>query len=262
MNVPTYASADGLVPYLLSMPPSSPPNGLNLLIRSMSRTDRGLLEPHAKRVSLASGQVLAAPHDRIDRAYFPEGGVVSLFDVLATGDRVEVGIIGREGVCGWPLLLGCPTSPHEIKVAIGATALEIPSAALQEACDRSQTLQALLLRFVQALITQLGRTIGSHLAGPVERRLARWLLMNHDRLHGDEIELTHRQIGATLGVRRASVTDALHRLEGERVIRSRRGRVVITGRERLRELAGEAYGFAEAEYARLICPFGKCGRAY
>ena len=135
--------------------------------------------------------------------------------------------------------------------------MRISSAALLEACDKSATLRALLLRFVQAFTIQLGRTIVSNLVDPVERRLSRWLLMNHDRLNGDDIELTHQQIGVMIGVRRASVTDALHLLEGDGVIRGRRGCVTVRDRARLREIAGENYGFAEAEYRRLIGPFGK-----
>jgi CRP-like cAMP-binding protein len=114
----------------------------------------------------------------------------------------------------------------------------------------------LLLRFVQAFTIQLGRTIVSNLIDPIEQRLSRWLLMNHDRLGIENIALTHQQLGVMLGVRRASVTDTLHMLEGEHVIRSRRGSITVRDRARLRRIAGESYGFAEAEYSRLIAPFG------
>jgi CRP-like cAMP-binding protein len=113
------------------------------------------------------------------------------------------------------------------------------------------------MRFIQSFIVQLGRTVVSNLSDPIDRRLCRWLLMNHDRLEGDTIELTHRQIGVMLGVRRASVTDALHVLEGERLIRAERRMIVVHDRARLRECAGESYGVAEAAYRRLIGPFGK-----
>jgi CRP-like cAMP-binding protein len=234
----------------------------NILLRSMTSEDFALLEPHLERVPLQVGQVVAEINTPIDMIYFPEGGVVSFSDVLSGGERIGIGILGCEGVTGCAVLLGCRTSPHEASVAVAdGDAVRISTAALLQACERSESLRVLLLRFVQTFTIQLGRTIVSNLVDPVERRLSRWLLMNHDRLGGDEIELTHQQIGIMLGVRRASVTDALHLLEGESVIRCRRGRVTIRDRERLQQIAGEAYGFAEAEYCRLIGSFGKNGRA-
>jgi hypothetical protein len=112
-----------------------------------------------------------------------------------------------------------------------------------------------LLRYVQCFVAQMGRTILANLHEPTERRLARWLLMNHDRLQGEEIALTHEQLGVMLGVRRASVTDALHIVEGHSFIRSVRGRVIIRDRLGLIEFAGESYGAAEREYGRAIMPF-------
>jgi hypothetical protein len=128
-------------------------------------------------------------------------------------------------------------------------------------CQSRHALNQLLLRYVQCFFAQLGRTILANLHDPTERRLARWLLMNHDRLHGDEISLTHEQLGVMLGVRRASVTDTLHVLEGQGFIRSVRGRVIIRDRKGLIEFAGESYGAAESEYARAIRPFCRqfCG---
>ena len=140
-------------------------------------------------------------------------------------------------------------------VAVGhGTALRIAKAPLLEACSRSPSLNALLLRFVNTFIIQLGRTTVSNLFDRVEQRLSRWLLMNQDRLGGDTIELTHKQLGDMLGVRRPSVTDALHLLEGQRLIRATRGSIVILDRDGLRRVVGDSYGFAEAEYARLIGP--------
>ncbi len=234
-------------------------NGVNLLLRSMAKGDRALLDPHVRRVPLEPGQIVTAANAPIEHVYFPEHGIVSFSEVMADGERVGIAILGHEGMCGWPVLLGSRTSPHEVNVATGGNALQIPAEALLDACQRSDALRELLLRFVQAFTSQLGRTIVSNLVDPIERRLARWLLMNHDRLGGDVIELTHQQIGIMLGVRRASVTDALHVLEGDLLIRCRRGSIEIRDRAGLRVVAGEAYGFAEAQYSRLIGPFGKGG---
>ena len=113
------------------------------------------------------------------------------------------------------------------------------------------------MRFVQSMFAQIGQTAISNVNDPIQGRLCRWLLMNHDRLEGDEIQLSHSEIGNMLGVRRASVTDALHILEGEGLIRAKRKSICVRDRARLRACAGDNYGFAESEYRRLIGPFGK-----
>ena len=228
----------------------------NLMLQSFAPGDFALLKPHLQLVHLTSGQVLTAAKSQIEAMYFPLGGVVSIDDIFDDGTRVGIGIIGFEGVIGWPLLLGDDAASHEAVVAIGgATALRIAKAPLLDACARSSSVQALLLRFVQAFMSQLARTTVSNLIGSVERRLARWLLMNQDRLRSEHINLTHKQLGVMLGMRRASVTDALHLLEGEKLVRNSRGSVVILDRAGLRRTAGTCYGFAEAEYTRLIGPF-------
>jgi CRP-like cAMP-binding protein len=126
-----------------------------------------------------------------------------------------------------------------------------------QACMARQAINVLLLRYIHCMMSQMGRTILSNLTDALEKRLARWLLMNHDRLQGDRIELTHEQLGVMLGVRRATVTDTLHILEGKGLIRSTRGVIEVRDRRRLLELAGESYGAAEMEYARFIAPFAK-----
>ncbi len=205
---------------------------------------------------MQQGQVICPANEPIRDVSFPEGGVASFHDLLSDGSRVGIGIIGREGMTGWPVLLGAEISPHEATVAIASgTALQMPAGTLLAACQERPALNHLLLRFVHTFIRQLARTIVSNVCDPVERRLSRWLLMNQDRLHGDEIELTHKQIGMMLGVRRASVTDALHLLEGAGLIRSTRGCICIRDRQGLETLTGESYGAAEAEYSRLIAPF-------
>lgn len=226
----------------------------------MNKEDFERVAPHLTPVPLEIGDVVAAPGETIEAAYFPEAGIVSFADMLNDGSRIGIGHLGHEGFTGWPILLGCPQSSHygNVTVDVG-TALVIESGPLIEACRASPTLNALLLRFVQAFLIQLGRTVVSNLTQPVEPRLARWILMGHDRIDGDEIKVTHNEICVMLGVRRASVTDALHLLEGEGMIRARRGHVIVRDRARLRQVAGESYGFAEAEYSRLIAPFGKDG---
>jgi CRP-like cAMP-binding protein len=194
----------------------------------------------------------------ISTVCFPESGIVSFHEVLTDGSRVGIGIIGFDGMVGWSALLGCERSPHEASIAIGGgKGLSISTTALQRACADSPTLNKFLLGYVQCFMSQMGRTITSNLRDPLDKRLARWLLMNHDRLDGDRIPLTHDQLGVMLGVRRASVTDTLHILEGAALIRLTRGTIEIRSRAGLEAFAGEAYGFAEAEYATRIAPFAK-----
>ena len=154
--------------------------------------------------------------------------------------------------------MGSDRWQHEVAVrSENSSAIRIPAAALTQAVDASPRLRDVLLRFTNTFMIQMSRTIVSNLIHRVDRRAARWLLLYHDRIAGDEIVLTHAELGIMLGVRRASVTGALHMLEGAQVIRSLRGRVVVADRAGLEAIAGESYGFAEAEYRRLIAPVDK-----
>lgn len=230
----------------------------NLLLGSLRAEDFAYLQPNLERVPLRTDEVILKAHSAVERIYFVESGVASFHEVLQNGTRVGVAIIGYEGLTGWPSLLGIDQSPHEASVAIGGgTALSISPAALLHACRERQAINTLLLRYVHCFMSQMGRTILSNLHDPLEKRLARWLLMNHDRLEGDRIQLTHEQLGIMLGVRRATVTDTLHILEGEGLVRSTRGVIEVRDRARLLALAGESYGVAETEYARFIAPFAK-----
>jgi CRP-like cAMP-binding protein len=230
----------------------------NLLIRSLGEGDRELLWPSFERVSLEEGDPIASAGGTIDTVWFIEGGVVSYSSVTSGGARIGIAMVGREGLAGWQILLGSNTAPYDIAVAVGGgTALRIPAQVLLDACTRSAPLFGLLMRFVQSFFTQITETAISNVNDPVQRRLCRWLLMNHDRLDGDEIQLSHNEIGNMLGMRRASVTDALHILEGEGLISARRKSICVRDRRRLRDCAGDSYGFPESEYRRLIGPFGR-----
>lgn len=230
----------------------------NALIRALSAGGFAALAPRLARVDLDEGDRLAGNEEAIDAVWFPESAVVSCTDVIGEGCRVELGMIGYEGMVGWPLLLECTTSPYDFVVQVGGgTALRADADVFAATCRYVPEAAALFRRYIGAFTVQIGRTAVSNLRDPVEQRLSRWLLMCHDRMEGDEIDLTHKSIAITLGVRRASVTDGLHNLEGERMISTRRGRIVISDRGKLRRLAGEGYGHAEAHYNRTVAPFGK-----
>ncbi|MDB5663010.1 MAG: cyclic nucleotide-binding protein [Sphingomonas bacterium] len=230
----------------------------NCLLSACSPEDFALLQPDLTRVELTIRQTLYSPNEAIEHVYFPEGGVGSIVARQDGGAEVEVGIFGREGMSGVPIVLGVDRTPHDCFIQVdSATALRINSGALLRACDKSRSLHRLLLAYVQCGIVQAAQTAASNGHNELPERLARWLLMCHDRVDADEIPLTHEFMGMMLSVRRSGVTVTLHALEASGAIRARRGLVLVTDRERLLEIAGDSYGDAEAEYRRLIGPFGK-----
>jgi CRP-like cAMP-binding protein len=238
------------------MPNISQDSCRNLLLRSLQADDFELLKPDLDRVALELDDVLNLAGDPIEAVYFPEAGILTFSDEPRPGFRVGIGSIGYDGMAGWPLLLGSKTSAHEVRVtANGGTGLRIGPDELLRACSRSEALRNLLLSFVQAFFVQLGQTVASSLTQSVETRLSRWALMAHDRVEGDEIKITHENVALMLAVRRATVTDAIHILEGERLIKARRGQVTILDRSGLLRRAGDTYGGYETEYSRLITKF-------
>jgi CRP-like cAMP-binding protein len=232
----------------------------NILLKTMLPDDFALLTPLLSHVTCGFGEVVAVPGEPIDAVYFPETGIITFSKPSDEGSRIGIGHTGYEGFSAWSLLLGCNLAPHEARMtATGGTAYRIAAGDFLAACGTSETLRDLLLRFVRAFTAQLSSTIVSSLTQAVDTRLCRWTLMAHDRVEGDDLVVTHSEIAVMLGIRRASVTDALHVLEGDRLIRANRGHITILDRDALRSRAGTTYGFAEEEYSRLIAPFPERG---
>jgi CRP-like cAMP-binding protein len=230
----------------------------NLLLAAMDEADFSLLQPHLVRVELQRGDVLFQADQPIEAAHFLEGGVGSVVSEDGRGEATEVGILGREGMAGISLLLGADRGPHRGFMQIGpGSALRIDAPRLIDALAQSLTLQTLLLRFVQTFMVQTAQTATANGNNTLPQRLARWLLMCHDRIDGDDLELTHEFMAMMLAVRRSGVTVTLHTLQAEGAIRAARGRVTIVDRARLLGFAGDAYGRPEEEYCRLIGRFGK-----
>ena len=232
----------------------------NLLLAALSADDLALLKPSLERVDLEREQVLCAAMEPIRHVYFPEGGIASIVSVRPDSGRTEIGIFGREGVSGTPILLGLDRTPYETFMQVdGTTALRIDADRLQAAMAESRSLSALLLAYTQVALIQAAACAVGNAHHRLEARLARWLLMCHDRVDGDDIALTHEFMAMMIASQRSGVTVTLHVLEGIGAIRSKRGRVIILDRDKLEELAGDAYGEPEAEYRRLIGPFGRQG---
>ena len=218
----------------------------NRLLATLAPEEFHRLAPALEPVPLVLHAVLIAPHRPITRAYFVEDGLVSLVADTREG-RIEIGLTGREGFVGVPLALGSETTPHTAIVQAGGEALRIAAGALEEALDASAGLRRVLGRYVQSRIVQVGQTVYANADLTVEGRLARWILMTHDRLEQDDLPLTHEALSKMLGVRRPTVTTATHVLEGAGMIRARRGRITVIDREKLEDLAGSIYGAAEAD---------------
>ena len=235
----------------------APPH--NHLLWALSVQEVSLLQPQLEPVSLPMGTRLVEPNAPIQHIYFLDEGIASVVAGTPQGRRIEVGIIGREGLTGLPVLLGTDRTPHTCFVQTPGAGWRIQADDLRRAMAASASLHQHLLRFVQAFLVQMGQTAlanGSHV---IEQRLARWLLMCHDRVDGDELATTHEFLSLMLGVRRAGVTVALQALEERGLIATQRGQVTVLNRAKLEGVAGDSYGAAEAEYERLIgLPVSQC----
>ena len=240
------------------MSQSSQTYSTNILLNSLSAADLALLQPHLARLPIKREEVLVTANQPIARVYFPESGVASIVAAIGSNRPTEVGIFGREGVSATCLLLGSDRSPHQTFIQVGdGVALRIDTGPYLDAIRRSETLRTSLLRFVQAMLVQAAQSTATNAYHRIESRLARWLLMCHDRVDGDEIPLTHEFIGMMIAPERSGVTVSLHILEGAGMIHSKRGRVIIRDRDKLEELAGDSYGVPEAEYRHMIGPLGR-----
>lgn len=224
----------------------------NGLLRAMSADDFALLAPHLQPLATQLREDLVTANEPVTECYFPESGFVSMV-AIHDGKGIEVGLTGREGLVGAvPVLLDDDRTPHVSFVQMSGTVLGIATPVLLEAVDQSRSLRRMLLRYVHTFVVQVAQTAFAQGSLGLESRLARWLLMIHDRVDGDELVLTHEFLSIMLGVQRAAVTLALQNLEGAGRIKGRRKRILILDREPLKALTNGAYGVPEAEYERLI----------
>jgi CRP-like cAMP-binding protein len=229
-----------------------PPSHRNLLLRKLSPADRALLEPHLEPVTLKQGQVLELPNKPIPFVYFIESGVVSVVVVNGHDHRIEVGVVGYDGVTGIPIIMGDDRSTNSTYMQIGGSGRRLPAAALLAAMNKSPSLALLLLRYARAFMTQTSHTALANGRAKIDERLARWLLMAHDRMDGNAVPLTHDFLAVMLGVRRAGVTVALRNFEELGLVTTKRGELTVTSRDGLVKTAGSFYGTPEQESRRLL----------
>ena len=224
----------------------------NILLSALSPKDQALLAPHLEPKPFKLRQVFDAPNRPIKDVYFIERGIASVVAKNGGDHNVEVGLIGREGVSGVPILLGGDRSPHSTYAQVEGAGLRISAKALREKMNQSASLRDLMLKFAHVFLIQTAQTALANGRYKLEERLARWILMAHDRIDGDDLPLTHELLSIMLGVRRAGVTVALQYLQTHGLIRAHRGQIEVVDRAGIERLTNGAYGVPEAEYRRLI----------
>ena len=224
----------------------------NQLLASLAPADLALLRPALERVELPLRRQLEVQSRAIEYVYFLDSGLASMVVSGGANQNIEVGIVGKEGMTGLPILLGIERPVHETFIQTAGHGWRITSEKLKAAMERSPSLQRILLRYVHTLVTQMVFTSLANGRYKIEERLARWLLMAHDRADGDTIHLTHEFLALMLGARRAGVTNGLSDFQKRGVLRVARGSITINNRRALEEAANGSYGVPEAEYGRLF----------
>jgi CRP-like cAMP-binding protein len=224
----------------------------NRLISLLPAEDFDHLRPHLQPTTLNRGHMLSKPNEPVGQIHFLEEGIGSIVAISAGGQECEAGLFGSEAFTPTMIALGADRSPLKIIVQVAGNGHWIDADVFSNIVDQRPHLKRLLLLFTQTLNLQTSYTALSNAVHPIDERLARWILMCHDRTSGDEFALTHEFLALMLAVRRPSVTTALHVLEGNKFIASERGYITVRNRSALQEFAGDAYGQPEAEYLRLI----------
>lgn len=214
---------------------------VNSLLAALPGEDYGSLLGQLEPVALTAGEVLHEPGKRIRQVYFPGAGQVSLLMVMADRKALEVGLVGREGMVGVALALGADTSPVRALVQGSGSALRMKAASFCEALGRSLPLQREVQGYAYAKLLQARQTAACSRFHHVDARLARWLLLTHDRTRSDRFHLTHEFLADTLGVRRVGVTNAATALQRRKLISYSRGDIRILNRKGLEAASCACY---------------------
>lgn len=225
---------------------------MNRILAALPNSEYVLLEPHLEKVELQRGQILQMPDQLVEFLYFPTTCMVSLLAALEGGETVETGVVGAEGMVGISVALGVTTSANEALVQVDGQAYRMKATALGPLIKNGGQLHDSLLRYIHVILAQTSQTAACNRAHSLSERLARWLLLTHDRLGRDEFELTHEFLARMLGTRRAGVSVAASTLREAGVIGYTRGRVTIRNRQGLESKACECYQIVKTEFDRLI----------
>ncbi|HEV7521661.1 MAG TPA: Crp/Fnr family transcriptional regulator [Candidatus Angelobacter sp.] len=223
----------------------------NNILASLSRAEIGRLAPHLSFSDLPVNQALQEPNEEITHAYFLESGMASVVVEMADGNTVETGITGKEGLVGFSLLLGISSMPTRTFIQIPATGYKIKARRLKEEFENSGELQKQTHCYMQAYMLQTGQIAACNRLHDIAERLARWLLMCHDRMDSDNFSITHEFLGHMLGTPRTTVTLAAGILQKAGFVDYTRGRMHIRDRQALEKAACECYGTISKEFQRL-----------
>lgn len=224
----------------------------NHLLAVLPRAERARLERHLELVPMQLGCVLYESGIALQHVYFPIDCIVSLLYVLENGASAEIAIVGNEGIVGISLFMGGETTPSRAVVQSGGYAFRLNGQLLKEEFNRAGALQHLLLRYTQALLTQMAQTAVCNRHHSVDQQLCRWLLLSLDRLADNRLVMTQELIANMLGVRREGVTEAAGKLQAAGLIRYSRGKITVLDRPRLEQKACECYAVVKHEFDRLL----------
>ena len=228
------------------------PRVSNRLLADLPREDRQRLVARCEKVDLAFADVLSEPGERIQHVYFPANSFISLAAPVDGRASLEVGLVGNEGMLGVPLVLGISVSPQRALVRGSGPALRMAAASFHHELGASAALQRALNRYLYALMAQFAQTAACTRFHLLDARLARWLLMTHDRAHSDRFHLTHDFLADMLGVRRVGVTKAAGALQRMNLISYRRGEITILDRGGLEAVSCGCYRAMKQTYDRIL----------
>jgi len=224
----------------------------NYLLASLSPAVLKRLSAHLEPVEMPLGNVIYESGRVLDYVYFPTTCIISLLYVMEDGSSAEIAIVGHEGLVGISLFMGGETTPSRAVVQSQGQAFRLAARHLRAEFNRAGSMQHLLLRYTQSLITQMAQTAVCNRHHSVDQQLCRWLLLSLDRLPSDELVMTQELIANMLGVRREGVTEAALKLQAAGLIRYARGHIVILNRHGLEQRTCECYAVVKKEYDRLL----------
>jgi CRP-like cAMP-binding protein len=224
----------------------------NHLLAALPTAEFERLAPHLELVPMLLGETLYEPGGRMQHVYFPTTAIVSLLYVMESGASAEIAGVGNEGILGISLFMGGETTPSSAVVQTAGHGYRLPARLLKEEFSRGGLVQRLLLRYTQALLTQMCQTAACNRHHSIEQQLCRWLLLTLDRLPSSELIMTQELVANALGVRREGITDAAGRLQRAGLIRYRRGHITVLQRSGLEAGACECYAVVRKEIARLL----------
>jgi CRP-like cAMP-binding protein len=225
---------------------------MNHLIAALPDEERIRVMEHLDPVSLSLGEVIYESGEQLDFIYFPTTAIISLLYIMENGSTAEIGLVGNDGLLGVSIFLGGDSTTSRSIAQSAGDGLRMKTKELKAEFRRAERFQELLLRYVQALMTQISQTAVCNRLHSIEQQLCRWLLLSHDRLHGDKLVMTHDLISNMLGVRREGITLAAQKLAKKKLIANTRGTITILDRQGLEAAACECYGIVNAEYNRLL----------